>query len=338
MERKKASFLFSLFPLQWLTVADGLPGSTNAFFEANCPYIQVAIYAEMIWSMMFNAFLFAFFFAILSKCELRNVQVVFSDKLCIYSEGGQIYVGARCYDIDAAFPVVESHVRMYVLDKGMRMHPLRMHFPDDDMGGMLYTSLPAEMKHCVDHHSALSPRKMPLVLDSQGLVLRASDSATGNRDEIECPVCGEAYGSYERLRRHVNYCRIIETKDEYPVENSHLGFEMPEIAPLTLQEVKTYFENHISEIVLVVEGIDPQLSGTFQSLQSYKYEDVAWEGEFVPCLSVRNKKFVVDFAKFHKVRLPESPPSSVAEDDVERATPKSLATETMETEITFTKA
>ena len=113
---------------------------------------------------------------------------------------------------------------------------------------------------------------------------------------------------------------------------------MPEIAPLTLQEVKTYFENHISEIVLVVEGIDPQLSGTFQSLQSYKYEDVAWEGEFVPCLSVRNKKFVVDFAKFHKVRLPESPPASVAEDDVERATPKSLATETMETEITFTKA
>jgi hypothetical protein len=149
--------------------------------------------------------------------------------------------------------------------------------------------------------------------------LRASDSATANREEIECPVCGEMYGTYERLMKHVRYNRIVEARDDYPTENTHLGFVMPDISPITLEEVKTYVEHHISELVVVVEGIDPQMSGTFQSLQSYKYEDIAWEGEFEPCLSIRKQKFCVDFAKFHEVRVPDSPQSSIFEDDVELA-------------------
>ena len=245
--------------------------------------------------------------------------MVFSNKICVSVKGDKVFVIARCYDIDSAHPVVETHVRMYVMDNNLKMHVLRIQAPNDDYGGMLYTSLPDEVRHHVDHHSALSPRKMPLVMDSQGLVLRASDAATANREEIECPVCGEAYGTYERLWKHVQYNRIVEERDDYPRETTHLGFVMPDISPITLEEVKTHFEHHISELVVVVEGIDPQMSGTFQSLQSYKYEDIAWEGEFEPCLSIQNNKFCVDFAKFHEVKVPEPSLSSIVEDDVELA-------------------
>ena len=300
---------------RFLPHLDGLPGSTNAYFEANCPEVQVAIYAQMTWSMMFNAFLFAFFFASLSKCENRSVQMVFANKLCISIKDGRICVSSRCYDIDSSNPVVEAHARMYVMDRKMKMRVLRLHDPNDDMGGMLYASLPTEITHVVDHHSALSPRAMPLIMSSPGLVLRGADSHAGNREEIECPVCGETYGTYERLMKHVQYTRMVEERDGYQLENSHRAFRMPDISPISLEEVKSYIENSISEIVVVVEGIDPQVSGTFQSLQSYKYKDIVWEGEFEPCLSVKNNQFAVDLSLFHDIRVPGSPPCSDMDDE-----------------------
>lgn len=297
-----------------LSFTDGLPGNTNAFFESNCPSVQVSIFFQMMWSMLFNAFLFAFFYTSLSKCESRSLQVVFSNKIIIKEDKktGKILISSRCYDVDAEFPVVEAHVRMYVMDRRMKMHSLRIQEPDDDMGAVLHTSVPSDVHHHVDHHSALSPRGMPLVVDSNGLCLRSADSHAGNRDEIECPICGELFGSYDRLRKHVRYSQIVEKQDGYPEKDTHLAFVMPEIHPITLQEVKTFTESFLSEIVVVVEGIDPQVSGTFQALQSYKYEDIAWEGEFEPCLQVRKGKFCVDLAKFHQIRMPLSPPPSVA--------------------------
>lgn len=317
-------------PIQWATafafsletcttVGYGLPGSTNAFFEANCPSVQILIFFQMTWSMMFNAFLFAFFYTSLSKCESRGLQVVFGNKIIVKEDpnNGNIIIGTRVYDVDAQYPVVEAHLRMYVIDRRMKMHPLRIQEPDDDMGATLHTSVPWEVRHHVDHHSALCPRMMPLVRDPHGLFLRSSDSAVGNREEIECPVCGETYGTYAQLERHINFQKIVEEHDAYPVEGTHRGFKMPKIRPISLQEVKTYIENFMSEIIVVAEGIDPQVSGTFQALQSYKYEDIAWEGEFEPCLVVRKGEFCVDLAKFHQVRMPMTPPSSDKDSDSE---------------------
>lgn len=311
---------------------DGLPGGNNGFFQNNCPAVQIVIYAQMTWSMMFNAFLFAFFFTILAKCENRSIQVVFADKLCvnvrdftngkvIQDEGDEflssvhdadevfrnsgVCLNVRCYDIDSAYPVVETHVRMYMMDKDKKLHVLRVVQPDDEMGGMLYTSLPTEITHHVDHHSPLAPSKysMPFLAKTQGMAFRAIDSATGNRDEIICPVCGEAYGTYERFRNHVNFCKLVEGKDEYPVEGSHLGLEVPDNIPsVTLEDVQEYMSQNLGEIIVVVEGIDPQVSGTFQALQSYKYEDICWDGEFVKCLHVHKGKFSVCMDKFHQVR------------------------------------
>ena len=86
--------------------------------------------------------------------------------------------------------VVEAHARMYVLDHKLKMHPLRLADPNDDLGGVLYPSVPADIVHVIDHHSILTPRKYPFIESSNGLTLRSIDSFTGNRDEVICPVCG----------------------------------------------------------------------------------------------------------------------------------------------------
>jgi hypothetical protein len=232
---------------------DSLPGNTNAFFEKGCSELQVAIFAQMMWGMMFNAFLFAFFYSLLSKSEFRSTQIVFTNKLAIDCQGGKVFARLQCYDIDSAYPLVEAHARMYLLDHKMKMHPLRLADPNDDMGGMLYPSVPADIVHHIDHHSALSPRKFPFRENDHGLVLRSLDSSTCNREDIICPVCGEGYGTYERLKAHVQYNAMIEEREKFPTEKSHVGFVVPEIEPLTLEEVRNHIEETLSEIVVVVE-------------------------------------------------------------------------------------
>ena len=142
---------------------------------------------------MFNAFLFSFFFSLLSKSEFRSSQIIFTNKLLINVDANnKAYARLQCYDLDAAHPLCEAHARMYVLDHKLKMHPLRLADPNDDLGGVLYPSVPADIVHVIDHHSVLSPQKFPFIEHANGLPLRSIDSATGNRDEIICPICGEA--------------------------------------------------------------------------------------------------------------------------------------------------
>jgi hypothetical protein len=170
---------------------------------------------------------------------------------------------------------------------------------------MLMPSIPTEIVHVIDHHSVLSPtRTMPLV-DNESLnsmPMRSIDSVIGSREEIICPVCGESYGTYERLKRHVMYSALVDEDagfDVFPA--SHRGFLMPDIRPVGLEEVKRHIERTLSEIIVVVEAIDPQLSGTFQSLQSYKYDDIQFGANFDRCISVTSNQFAVDMKQFHHI-------------------------------------
>ena len=272
---------------------------------------------------MFNAFLFAFFFVALSRCEKRALLTVFSEKLCIKTtKDGRIKMTAQCYDLDPGHPVVESHARFYTMDKNLNLVPLRIEAPDDEMGACLFTSLPSKITHDIDYHSVLSPeRSLPFVRDPSGLILRQADSLTGGRDDIVCPVCGDAYGTYERLRKHIRYNQLLESVEGYEEVRCHVGFECPEVPPLTISEIKEHMKENIAEVLVIVEGIDPQVSGTFQAIESYKFEDIVWEGEFEDCLSVQGKKFVVDMSRFHKVKGPaKSIPKGdgMDEGDIER--------------------
>jgi hypothetical protein len=254
--------------------------------------------------MFFNAFLIAFFYSQVSKAENRSIQLVFASKLCINVRRGRVYANARCYDLDAHFPLVECHARMYLLDDKLKIHQLRLSSPNDQMNGMMYPSLPQNICHHIDHHSALAPRGLPLVSEFPDFPLRSLDSDSSDRAEYICPVCGEAFTTDERLRHHVRYFQTIEAHENYPKENSHLGCELPEPAPITLAEVQHHIERTLSEVIVVVEAIDPQLSGTFQALQSYRYEDIEFNADFAQCLFVRENKFTVDMKMFHEV-VPE---------------------------------
>lgn len=147
--RFPGAFAFSLETCT--TVGYGLPSGNNAFFE-RCPGLQLVIYFQMVYSMLFNAFLLAFFFSRLARSETRAHQVLFSDKAIIEYRDGKWLFHARIYDLDAAQPIVEAHLRVYVaswtgyqrqfgLDRQPHLlHALRLLSPNDELGGVMFTS------------------------------------------------------------------------------------------------------------------------------------------------------------------------------------------------------
>ena len=308
------AFAFSL--LTCTTVGYTLPGASNAFFE-NCPGVQTVIYFQMTISMLFSAFLFSFMFARLAKSESRAAQVVFSDKIVVrVTERGTIVWQFRVYDVDQGHGIVEAHVRMYALlkHKDTDGHPqlvqLRIVYPNDELGAVLFLTIPTVVTHEMDNYSPLYPdykdnETAYYRLSSGGLLLREVDSVTGTREEIVCPVCGESYGDFHRLRQHVQFQQLVEKKEDYPIEDSHRELELDSIPKQTprpsLKELKAKMP--LQELICVVEGIDPLTSGTFQALQSYMPEDIEWEASFVPCLTSTTAlaKTIVDLEMFHQV-------------------------------------
>jgi hypothetical protein len=295
---------FFAFSLQTsTTVGYGLPGNTNAFFE-NCPWIQIVIFAQLTFSMMFNAFLLAFVFSRIARAENRASQVIMSSTCCVRTEGDKWILEVRVFDTDAKYPIVESHVRLYARTKTNELIPLRIISPTDDTGAMLFLGLPCIVRHEIDVYSALHPPvNHKFRLPGSGLHLREADSRTGNIDQMVCPICAESYGDMYRLRTHVQLVQLIEETSGYPIEGSHRSLSLEDLSlpdlP-SLQDVKASFPE---ELLVVVEGIDPLMSGTFQGLQSYKIEDVSWGGRFTDCLSGESSVVTMDFEKFHSVDI-----------------------------------
>jgi hypothetical protein len=310
------AFAFSLETCT--TVGYGLPNSTNAYFE-NCPGLQVVIYFQMVWSMMFNAFLFAFFYSRMAKCDARGAQVVMSCRALVSYVSGQVRFQVRCYDVDARNPVVEAHVRLYAVTKSRPVpRPLRMLQPNDDFGAMLLLSVPTVVSHHVDEYSVLHPgvtaaRGTGAVMPPpSGLNLRQVDGVVCNRDVFMCPICGETYGTIDRWIRHARYQRIVEEHDDYPVAGTHRSLTEDE---LTLPQekdpadqvaaMKEYFQSELSEVICVVEGIEPVGSGTFSALQSYRFEDIVFDAQarFQPCIEATPQGIRVDLYRFHGMDL-----------------------------------
>jgi hypothetical protein len=146
----------------------------------------------MVWSMLFNGFLFAFMFARLGRSELRGAQVLASSKAIVsLSNSGQVRFQMRLFDVDAQNPVVEAHVRLYALMKDRPVpRPIRILQPNDELGSVLFLSLPYVVVHHIDVYSMLHPYTPDSDLSS-GLILRQVDSVTASREEIFCPICGE---------------------------------------------------------------------------------------------------------------------------------------------------
>ncbi len=314
------AFAFSLETCT--TVGYGLPNGTNGFFEDECGKLQTAIYFQMVFSMLFNAFLFAFLFARLARCDQRGAQVVFSDKAIVEKRHGKWLFHVRVYDFDSSQPVVEAHVRMYCVswrdyEKQTRelvqphlLHSMRILQPDDDRGAMLYTSIPLNITHQIDVFSPLYPKcykKDAHRLDPGGLTLREIDQYVNNTG-ITCPACGETFGCHTHVKRHINYNAMVESMEpKLPIVGSHRD---PDLVQPFLEEPQEVTEMDLrealrdKEIMVVVEGIEPTVSGTFQALQSYNIKDIVFGGRFTPCMSQQGGKVTINTDAFHKIIPP----------------------------------
>lgn len=276
--------------------------------------------------MLFNAFLLTFLYNRFGRVESRSNQVICSNKALVSLVDGQVRFQVRLFDADARHPVVEAHVRFYCVMKHRPVpRPLRLLQPDDELGGMLFLSFPTVVNHHVDLYSLLHPPTASMNLPPNGLHLRQADGPTGGRDDVVCPICGESYGTLERWKNHVKFSQIAEEKDDWPVEGSHLSLNLEEIEQHVglrptdnLDELKDYFLNNVSEVICVTEGIDPLTSGTFQSLQSYRFEDIVWEphSQFAPCMAIKETRkgrvFEVDLNRYHDIAMDEEAAATAA--------------------------
>jgi hypothetical protein len=312
------AFAFSLETCT--TVGYTLPFSVNSFFEPECGGLQVIIYFQMIWSMIFNAFLLAFLYNRVGRSENRSTQVIYSNKALVSIVDGQVRFQIRLFDCDAQHPVVEAHVRFYCVMKHRPVpRPMRLLQPNDELGGTLFLSFPTVVCHSIDLYSLLHPPEATMLVKPHGLGLRQVDGGVQNRDDVVCPVCGESYGTFERWWNHVRFQQIVETKENYPVEGTHRSLDLSELRGLPgthptkdMKQLEDYFKGNVSEILCLVEGIDPMQSGTFQALQSYRYDDIVWEAnsQFSPCLFLEtdrsskasgSKIFSVDLDRYHDI-------------------------------------
>ncbi len=300
------------------TVGYSLPNNTNSFFEAQCYHVQLAIYFQMTVSMIFNAFFTAFIFARLSRCEQRSVQVMFSNKAIIEQKDGKWLFHVRVYDVDSQLPIVETHMRMYCVSWGKYeskkqgqprlLHQMRIIDPNDELNAMIFTGVPMHATHHIDAYSPLAPdnlRKDSNLLKGHGLMLRECDQIAGNTSAYPCPVCGESYETTEQLKCHITFNALLEDADKnVPIKGTHrdadlVKSKLTERFGLTQEDIIEQLKD--KEIVCVVEGIEPMISGTFQCLHSYRLEDIVFESKFEPCVSKVDGKIIVDLDKFHSV-------------------------------------
>jgi len=159
------------------------------------------------------------------------------------------------------YPLVEAHARFYAVKHGtmhaalvpsrwpLKMEPMRVSVPNDDLGAVLYTSIPSQATHHIDYHSPiLPPSKQTLgpedgrvcgdsgfVIDPSGLNLRENDSYTGSQDGLRCVICGETYGTVSNLIQHIRYNQHLENHDGVPVRGSHQELDVNTIFKRGLQ-------------------------------------------------------------------------------------------------------
>lgn len=205
-----AAFAFSLETCT--TVGYGLPSGTNAFFES-CRGLQAMIYCQMVWSMLFNAFLFAFAYSRIGRSESRASQVLMASKAIVSMIHGKIRFQIRIVDVDAKYPVVEAHCRLYVLMRSRPVpRPLRLVDPDDDLGSFTLLSFPTVISHEIDLYSLLHPpTKHGKPMRISGPMLRQADSMVGSRDDVVCPICGGKCVYEKKSRRKVGCLLTLVT-------------------------------------------------------------------------------------------------------------------------------
>lgn len=128
------------------------------------------------------------------------------DILCHAERHSPISIlSVQLFDADSMYPLMEANVRFYAVKHGemhapnnegvrfpVKMEPMRVSFPSDDLGADLYTSMPM----AATHYIAAGPedgRVTPgsgFAMDYCDMMLRENDAYTNGRDGLRCAICG----------------------------------------------------------------------------------------------------------------------------------------------------
>jgi hypothetical protein len=293
----------------------------------------------MIVQKMFGAFFCSFLFTRLSRTENRSHQILFSNKAVIRREStttaadgtnDRFVLEVRVYNMDAKHPVVEERVRMVLVHSSTteafrrtNYARLRVLSPNDELSAPLFSSIPSLITHHIDSYSPLMPSNYHPkeksstssrpgdIVGSYGLSLREVDCWTGNRDKgIPCSICGVGFSTNDKLWNHIRNYQIMEKTSSMKIEGSHqqLGSQDDEtnmattkLKIPTLAELQMLWAESNMELIVIVEGIDPLMSGSFMALQSYQSEDIVFGARFENCIIDEGTGKKVDYNLFHKL-------------------------------------
>jgi hypothetical protein len=199
------------------------------------------------------------------RCGKRaGVRVIFSNQAIVgYRKDLQCpCLQVRLFDMDGRHPVVQATCTMYVITQRSPVPmPLRIIVQADDIGSMLFLSLPNEVVHAIDNDSLMVPD--PTAASKIGKPRGPLNAAEEPRD-IYCPICGEPYDTVDNLIKHGKYQNIVEAHDNFPFIGSHQEVDWDEWEKAmtksrfwSLSQLQEYFETNLSEVICIVEGIDP---------------------------------------------------------------------------------
>ena len=212
-------------------------GTRDVFFD-NCWEASVLIFLESIVSILLDCISLGIVYSHISSGRRRATSILFSDRAVIHRVHGELFLAFQVVE-QKKHPLVEAHVRCYAVrdetdawGRRVEFQPcaMRLEKPDDELGSMLFLSLPSLVMHRLDAWSPLvppdwwveayyrrkrgdAPRKTSVVDDANSFadfaeyayrypapLRRASDAEAGYRTSRRCKICGQGF---ETIRDHL---------------------------------------------------------------------------------------------------------------------------------------
>jgi potassium inwardly-rectifying channel subfamily J, other len=125
-------------------------GASDPYFDS-CGSMFLVIAWESFTVIIVNAFAIGVFYARFARSQERAATVVFSKKAVICNVGGSLKLLFRICDFKRTH-LIDAHVRCFVVQHAKRAGdqqyfaaPIKLQYPDEDMGGMLLLALPSQV-------------------------------------------------------------------------------------------------------------------------------------------------------------------------------------------------
>lgn len=252
-------------------------GTTDEFF-GGCTSPLILIFTQAMISILIDSCMFGVIFAKFSRGQPRALSVAVSKHCIVRNIRGHWYLMFRVCETRTE-QLCEAHVRIYAVrnerDEDGTLYecnpiPMRTQFPDDELGADLLMNVPSLVVHRLDSWSPLLPP--------------VKTNTTSSKDHD----ASETYA----------FPTDIPQRDGDVDAGARDGKTLSYVP--TKESIQKYLQDASVEILVLVEGYDPNTSCNVQRNASYTSSDIQWNHKFVPCVSRTNNEVVVDMEAFHK--------------------------------------